>query len=51
MWSGLGHCIILYMGVNTVEEHSEPSSTGHREMGAVCPDRKIGTHQSDCMGP
>lgn len=51
MWSGLGHCIIWHMGVNALEEHSGPSSTGQREMGAVRPDRKLGTHQSDYTGP
>jgi len=51
MWSGLGHHIIWYMDVNALEEHSAPSSTGQREMGAVHPDRNLGTHQSNYMSP
>jgi hypothetical protein len=33
IWSGLGHHVVWYMGMNLLEEHSGPVFTGSREDG------------------
>jgi hypothetical protein len=47
MWSGLGYRVVWYMVMNILEAHSGSVFTGSRKKGAVCPDQKLGTHQSD----
>jgi hypothetical protein len=47
MQSGLGHRVVSYMVMNVLEEQSGSVFTGCRKMEAVCPERNLGTHQSD----
>jgi hypothetical protein len=47
MQSGLGHLVVYYMVMNVLEEHSGSVFTGSRKIESVCPDRILGTHQSD----
>jgi hypothetical protein len=51
MRSGLGHHVVWYMVINAFEEHSRSVFTGSQKMEAVCPDRNLGTHQSDYTVP
>jgi hypothetical protein len=47
MQSGLGHRVVWDVVMNVLEDHSGFVFTGSRKMEAVCPDRNLGTHQSD----
>ena len=38
MWSGLEHCIVWYVVMSVLEEHSGPIFTGHQNMVAICPE-------------
>jgi hypothetical protein len=51
MRSGLGHHVLWYMAMNVLEEHSGSVFTGSMKMEAACPDRNLGTHQSDYTVP
>jgi hypothetical protein len=43
--------VIWYMVMNVLEEHAVSVLTGSRKMEAVCPDRNLGTQQSDYTLP
>jgi hypothetical protein len=45
--SGLGQCIVWYMVMNVLEEHSGCSFTCCWRMYTRCPDQNLSTHQSD----
>jgi hypothetical protein len=51
MQSGLGHHVVRYVVMNVLEEHSGSVFTGSQMMEAVCPDRNLGTPQSDYTVP
>jgi hypothetical protein len=51
MRSGLEHRVVWYMGMNVLEEHSGSVFTGSLKIKATCPDRNLGTHQSDYTVP
>jgi hypothetical protein len=51
MRCGLGHRVVWYMVMNALEEHCGSVFIGGRKMEAVCPDRNLGTHQSDYTVP
>ena len=46
MQSGFGHCIVWYIVMNVLEEHSGSIFAGHQEMEAAFPDQNLSTHQS-----
>jgi hypothetical protein len=47
MRCGFGDCVVGYMVMNILEEHSVCVFTGTQQMEAVSPDRNLGIHQSD----
>jgi hypothetical protein len=46
MQTGLGHCVVWYMVMNILEEHSGLVFRGSGKMEAVCPDWDVGTCQT-----
>jgi hypothetical protein len=51
MWSGLGQCVVSYMVMNVLEEHSGSVFTGSQKVEEVCPDQNFITHKSDYTVP